>query len=140
MKMRVVFFTCLLSLALCLPALAEMKEFAKFKIDVPAGWTTEVDGDTVGIIAPDKSAAISVTVAASEGATPEAIAKDLSEAFKGSAPEKSDDVYVFTFKNESGVDSVGVVAGLGDGKQVAVVTITGEHADVEKIVGSLEKK
>ena len=140
MKMRVVFFTCLLSLALCLPALAEMKDFGKFKIEVPAGWTTAVDGDTVGITAPDKSASISVTVAASDGATPEAIAKELSAAFKGSAPTKDDDAYVFTFKNENGVDSVGVVGGLGDGKQVAVVTITGEHADVEKILNSLEEK
>jgi len=138
MKMRLLFFTLLLSLVLCMPAMAEVKDFDKFTALVPAGWTTDKDDDTVVFMGPDNSAVITVTVVQNDGTALEELAKQAAADLKGTAPEKDDDGYMFTFKNDNGVDGFAVVT--GDDKHVALITVTGEHADVEKILGSIEDK
>jgi hypothetical protein len=139
MKIRVLFLTVLLSLALCLPAMAEKKDFGKFKVLVPAGWTDTVDEETVILAAPDNSAVITISVAEHEGMSATDIAKEMSKALKGSTPERdADGDYTFTYKNENGAEGVGVVS--VDGKNFVFITLTGEHADVDKILESVEDK
>ena len=139
MKMRLFFFTLLLSLALCLPAMAQTKDFGKFKMLVPAGWTDAVDGSTVSLKAPDKSAAITITIGDREGASAAVIAKAFSKEFNGSAPEEDEDGdCTFTFKNASGVDAHAAVS--IEGKNFILITLTGEHPDADKILESIEEK
>ena len=137
MKIKVLLFAFFMSFALSLPALAEVKDFGKFKVDVPAGWTAKDDDGTVIIAAADNSAVITITAGDNDGTSIEELAKQVSAELKGSAPKLEDDTYIFTFKNENGVDSHGFVS--GDAKQFALVTITGEHSDTEKILNSLEE-
>ena len=41
---------------------AGVQDFGKFTIDVPEGWTATQDGETVGIVKNDNSAALSISV------------------------------------------------------------------------------
>ena len=89
--------------------------------------------------APDNSAVITISVAEHEGMSATDIAKEMSKALKGSTPERdADGDYTFTYKNENGAEGVGVVS--VDGKNFVFITLTGEHADVDKILESVEDK
>ena len=141
MKMKTMFFAFLLSLALCLPTLAEVKDFGNFTGNVPAGWTTFKNNDTgvVGIIAPDKSAAVSIYLDKNPAENIEELAKQFFAALKGSDLKKvQDNTFRFTFKNESGVESKCAIS--GDSELFCMVTVTGNHPEVENIVNSLQPK
>ena len=58
-------------------AFAAVQDFKNFTVDVPDDWTATQNGTTVGIVANDNSAAVSVTVDKRDGME----AKDLAAAF-----------------------------------------------------------
>ncbi|MDR3321315.1 MAG: hypothetical protein LBS93_02615, partial [Synergistaceae bacterium] len=61
--------------------------------------------------------------------------KQASEELKGTKPKKSGDAYTFDFDNGSGITSHAII--MGDDEFVAVITITGEHDDIEGILDSM---
>lgn len=127
-------------LAFAATASAEVIDFSNIhlKIDVPAGWTYASDGDTASMIAEDKSCAITVAKTAAEGITAEAAAKQMAAEHKGTEPQKLDDVtYQYTFKNENGVDTV-VTVGV-ENNLLMVISVTGQHAEVSNILGSIQE-
>jgi hypothetical protein len=125
---------------LCLSAstaFAEMKTFPKFKVDVPAGWTASQDGETVILVANDKSASVSITVASTQGMTLKDLAAAMAQQLKGSQPQAFDDGYYFTFKSEA-VESSAIIT--GDDKEYALFVSTGDSPQIEQIMNSLEDK
>lgn len=135
------FHASLLVLALLLSmstlAVAAVKDFPKFSIDVPAGWTSSQDGPTVILIADDKTASISITVGDTEGETIETLAKAFTQELKGSAPTPKDGGYTFTFKSGA-VESNAFIT--GEGKEYALFVVTGTHASIPAIMESLKEK
>lgn len=132
------FWAILAGLAFSALASAAVTEFKDFSLNVPDGWTSNQDGSTVSVVANDKSAAVSITVDKTEGAS----LKDLAEAFKqrlnGSDPVLEDDVYRFTFTNPAGVESNAILT--GDEDRFCLIVITGEHPDLKAMLDSLEEK
>ena len=84
-------------LAFSVAAFAEVKDFKDFTVDVPDDWTAAQDGTTVSVTANDKSAAISITVDATDGMSLKDLAAAFAEKLKGSDLKEEDDVYSFTF-------------------------------------------
>ncbi len=123
-----------LVLAFALTASAEIKQFARFSVDVPEGWTTAQEGDTVNITAKDNSASLSVTLSSTRGVSIKDIAAGLSRQHKGSEPEESNGS--FTFALNDGRSNATVV---GDDKDFLSLIITGEHAQLGDIIDSIKE-
>ena len=86
-------------------AFAEVKDFGPYTIDVPAGWTAEQDGETVGFVKNDNSASMSISYDTTDGATLKEIADAFVEALKGKNLKETELGYNFQMTNDSGVES-----------------------------------
>ena len=119
------------------PAEAKVMQFDHFSIDVPAGWEMQEyrENFTVGFTAPDKSAALTVSVFDSEGMSLEECAKSLMEELKGGNLKKEKHAYTFEFKNQNGVGCRALVAA---SEMIVCVTMIGEHGAFDAMVSSLE--
>ena len=128
-----------LFLLLCGGAFAAVQDFPKFKIDVPSDWTSSQAGPTVILIANDKTASISITVAPTEGAPLAELAKAFVNELKGTdlAPESGG--FSFTFKSGEAA-SRALLMENPDTKEYVLIAITGENPKVSQILGSLQDK
>lgn len=123
-------------------AFGAVQDFSKFSLDVPAGWSASEQDDTVTLIADDKTASMTISVASTEGNSLEAVANGLSETLKGTKPEvDADGDYSFTFDNGNGVTSHALITG-ADGMFCAFVMtgIENKASDIQAILGSLKVK
>lgn len=139
MKMKWGLLTLAMILLLCGTAFGAVQDFPKFKIDVPSDWTASQQGPTVILLANDKSASISITVAPMEGVSLEDLAKAFSKEFNGSAPTATDGGFGFTF-TAGAVPSHAFIADNPDTKEYVLVAVTGENPKVEEILNSLQDK
>ena len=73
-------------------AFAAVQDFKDFTVDVPDDWTATQNGTTVGIVANDNSAAVSVTVDKRDGMEAKDLAAAFAEKLKGSEPVFEDNV------------------------------------------------
>ena len=119
-------------------AFAAVQDFNDFTVDVPDDWTATQNGTTVGIVANDNSAAVSVTVDKRDGMEAKDLAAAFAEKLKGSEPVLEDDVYHFDFKNEAGVESRAIL-NTEDDKYLLLV-ITGQNPKLEALIDSIEGK
>jgi hypothetical protein len=132
-------FCLCLALSTATAAFANMQSFKHFTVDVPQGWDAAEDGEVVSILAPGHTAAISIAVDSAEGMTTENLAKAMSTQLKGSAPVAADaGGFAFTFKNQSGVESKSTL--FVNNNQYVMITVTGSHPDVPRILQSLKDK
>ena len=107
-------------------------------VDVAPGWFYEGEDDNIVLIAEDQSCAITITVVAAEGVTGRDAAFGMSKEHGGSEPQEiGEDFYFYSFQNENGVECR-VFVGAEDGK-LKVISITGDHQDVEDILNSIEE-
>jgi len=128
----------ILALALPFAALAAVQEFEHFTIDVPAGWSPTQDGPTVGVMADDKSASMSVTVSEIEGGMPlRDVAAELSQALGATAPAvDSDGAHSFTLNHGA---THAMITG-EDGKWYMMLVFTGQNPALQGIMGSIKIK
>ena len=122
-------------------AFAGVQDFGKFTVDVPAGWTATPDGETVGIVKNDNTAAVSITYDSLDGASLKEIAEAFVGALNGKGLKDEGGVYSFTMTNENGVESKCYVS--GDDKNYGLIVVTGgENApdEVSAIMDSLTDK
>jgi len=134
----IVFGLCLM-LSMTTVSFANTQSFKHFSVDVPQGWEAAEDGEVVSILAPGHVAAISVAVDSAEGMTTENLAKTMATQLKGSTPVAVDaGGYAFTFKSQNGVDSKSTL--FVNNNQYVMITVTGSHPDVPKILQSIKDK
>ena len=119
-------------------AFAAVQDFKDFTVDVPDDWTATQNGTTVGIVANDNSAAVSITMDKREGMEAKDLAAAFAQKLKGSEPVLEDDVYTFTFKNDSGVESKAIL-NTEDDKYLMLV-ITGQNPKLEALIDSIQEK
>ena len=134
-------FVCAFALMLLLSsaAFAVTKEFGRFTIDVPDGWSASDEGNgTTSIMAEDKSAALTVTINDLKGATLGEVAEQMSNALGGTKPDvDADGDYSFDFSS-GGVASRAVMT--GDNREYMMLSITGQHEELAGILNSIEIK
>ncbi len=119
-------------------AFAAVQDFKDFTVDVPDDWTATQNGTTVGIVANDNSAAVSITVDKRDGMEAKDLAAAFAEKLKGSEPVLEDDVYHFDFKNEAGVESRAILNTEGD--NYLLLVITGQNPKLEALIDSIQEK
>ena len=120
---------------------AGVQDFGKFTVDVPEGWTATQDGETVGIVKNDNSAALSISVDSTDGASLKEIADEFVKALNGRNLAFTDGTYQFEMTNANGVDSKAVLS--GDDSNYALFVITGaENApdEISKMLDSVKEK
>ena len=131
-----------LSLAVLFVALfAAVQDFGAYTVDVPDGWTAEQDGETVGIVKNDNSAAVSITYDSTDGASTQEIAEAFVQALNGKNLQGEGDAFTFEMTNANGVDSKCFV--FAENGKYALVVATGiENApdEISAIMDSLEDK
>ena len=119
-------------------AFAAVQDFNDFTLDVPDDWTATQDGTTVGVVANDKSASVSITVDKRGGMEARDLAAAFSQELKGSAPVIEDNVYTFFFNNDSGVESKAILS--TDDERYFLLVITGQNPKLEALIDSLKGK
>ena len=119
-------------------AFAAVQDFKDFTVDVPDDWTATQNGTTVGIVANDNSAAVSITMDKRDGMEAKDLAAAFAEKLKGSEPVLEDDVYHFDFKNEAGVESRAILNTEGD--KYLMLVITGQNPKLEALIDSIQEK
>lgn len=140
--MKKILVAFLFVLTFSLGASAAVKDFAHFSADVPDGWTAQADGSVVAFLAPGNAAALSIAYDKTGGMAGDALAKAMSQALKGSAPQTVDkDQFTFEF-TQNGVKSTCFMAVEGD--TYVMFTITDPsgkfQTQIDGIIDSLEEK
>ena len=139
--MKKLFLALTLVAVFAAASFAGVQDFGKFTIDVPEGWTATQDGETVGIVKNDNSAALSISVDSTEGASLKEIADEFVKALNGRNLTFTDGTYQFEMTNANGVDSKAVLS--GDDSNYALFVITGaENApdEITKMLDSVKEK
>ena len=88
-------FTLIFAFMLCLPAFAAEKTFTSLTMDVPEDWQVALE-DPVTLINTKTGSTLSAGVTPANGQSAEALAKVMSEGFKGQTPIAEGDGYLFT--------------------------------------------
>lgn len=131
-------FAFLLVASMAATAAAGTMEFSKFRVEVPEGWTAKEEDKTISLLAPGNAAAISIVWDTSDAIPAKDLAKAMSTQLKGTAPVPEDGGYSFTFKNKVGVMSKSIM--FADRKEYIMLTVTGEHRQLDRILQSLQSK
>ena len=139
MKMKWSVSVLALVLLLCTTASAAVQDFPKFKIDVPDDWSTSQSGPTIILLANDRSASISITIAPTEGVPLEQLAKAFSQELKGSAPAAGSGGFEFSFKAGE-AESQALILENPDSKEYVLIAVTGQNPKIPDIINSLQDK
>lgn len=121
-------------------ALAEVKYFRGFSIDVPDGWVSSQEQGSAVIYDKDQSCLVTITVDQANGKKGEEMAKMFQEQFKGGplSPEKEmGDAFSFTFKDDDGDENRALVA-VGDDDKCVFMTILGDHPQLAGMLATMK--
>ena len=111
------------------------RRFSLFSVDVPAGWTATEEDGVVFLIAGDKSAALTVAYRETGGAGAQEIAEALAKELGGDTPRQEGEAWLFSFRNEHGVESRAVLS--VQGPRFALFILTGESPLLGEILRSV---
>ena len=116
---------------------AARQTFEHFSINVPAGWTVDDDREnsTVTFVAPDESAALTISAFEHGGASLDDLANALMQQLDGAGLRAFAQTYQFSFSAE-GVDSLAFVA--IHEAYCMFTTIIGQHADIQGMLESVQ--
>lgn len=136
-----------LALVLVSASFAEVKEFAKFSINVADGWTASDNQGTAVITKNDNSAQLTISIADAGGATAAQLAEAFVEEFKKSflsvsAPvADADGDYSWEMTTPAGATSKAALS--VDGSDFILIVITNAEAapaDISAMLGSIQQK
>lgn len=121
---RKIFLCTLIILVLASQASAKIQRFGHFKVDVPSGWTGELQGQTLLVKSNSVNASLAVAFAETGEASFTDIVERLYIQMKGENLQQDEDGdYSFTFKNLAGGESIALV--MGDDGYYLVLSLTG---------------
>ena len=139
---RKIFLCTLIILALAGQVNAGTQRFGNYVVNVPSGWTGELQGQTLVV----KSDSVNASVAVAFAETGEASFTDIVERLyiqmSGENLEQDEDGdYTFTFTNLAGGESLAMITG-GDGYYLVLsmtgYNIDGIEDDLNTIIDSLD--
>lgn len=120
-------------------AIADIREFRNFSLDVPEGWTAQEEGAVVRVVAEDGSASLTITADDPKGRAIGDLAAEFSLELGGTMPEKDEDGS-YTFELNGGRSQAVIT---GDEEFYMLIVGTGIEATGEvlgEILDSLEMK
>ncbi|MDL2267739.1 photosystem II reaction center PsbP family protein [Desulfovibrio sp. OttesenSCG-928-G15] len=124
-------------------AVADIKTFPGFSIDLPPGWVYEQEGITLAFFPPDKSVNLQVTVEPiinlyTEGITVKELAEEYARELGGTQPvmEQGDpNFFSFSYTSPIGLPSEASV--VVSRRRFYLITISGSHAEFARMVESV---
>ncbi|GHS87800.1 hypothetical protein AGMMS49957_08290 [Synergistales bacterium] len=117
---------------------AAKQSFGPLTVDVPKDWKVAETDEQLTFTAPDNSAALTIIVGATEGASLSDIAKGIAQELKGSAPQKAEGGYAFAFKNANGINCyMSIVGDEAQGFYMGVMQ-AGDHPQMQGLMDSIE--
>lgn len=132
---RKIFVSMLVILVVVSQASAKIRSFGHFRVEVPSGWTAELQGQTLIVKSEHVNASVAVAFAETGGASFTDIVERLYTQMDGDNLEQdSDGDYTFTFTNVAGGESVAIIIN-AEGYYL-VLSITGY--DIEEVQSDLE--
>ncbi len=135
-------FTSLCSIVfLCaLPniALAEVREYALFSIDIPKGWTIKEEVKTYIFMEPKEQCVINLTAATHQGASYNELGILLYQNLQGMKPKSDDDGFTFLVDTKSEIVSTARLTYQGD--NFVLMVASGACKNFQDIVSSLTMK
>ena len=115
------------------------RRFNRFSIELPAGWQGSEEGDVVTLVAPDKSAALTVVSQASEGQDVQLVAETLARELGAESPPRQDGPsWVFSFANQHGAQSRAVLS--QQGPRFVVFIFTGESPHFAEMLKTVQDR
>ena len=119
-----------LVMMICSCACAGMQSFGNFRVNVPSGWSGELQGSTLVIKSDNGNSSVAVAFAQSGGASLSDIVERLYAQMGGDNLQQDEDGdYVFSFTNRAGAESIALIT--GDEEYYLVVSITGYDDSIE---------
>ena len=135
--MKKLLFAVAMVLAFAVSAVAAVKEVGQVTVDVPAGWTTQVQGPASIVIAPDQKAVVTVALAPASGATAQTLAETAAKGMNGKDLKADGDGWVFAFSHSGATGSVRTSV---QNDQAVIRTMIGENPELIKIARSVKLK
>lgn len=133
--LRKMFVAMMLLLVLAVGAGAEVQRFGHFTVNVPDGWTGELQGNTLVVKSERTNSSLAVAFNETGGASLSEIVERLYVQMEGENLEQDEDGdYMFTFRNLAGAESVAIVT--EDDGYYLVLSLSG--FDDEKVMSELE--
>ena len=121
---RRIFLCALIVIVLASQVSAKTQRFGHFRVDVPSGWTGELQGQTLLVKSDSVNASLAVAFAEMGGASLTDIVERLYIQMKGDNLQQDEDGdYSFTFKNLAGGESIALI--MGDDGYYLVLSLTG---------------
>lgn len=137
--MKKLFLSMVLTLAMAVPAFAEVKDFKTFTADVPEGWQVVEEAGKVSLTSTAENSAITFMHAPLEGATGKQIADTFVQQLNAKdLKDEGDGVYTFNFDAGKGVISHCAVS--TDDTTFLFISVTGESPAIAGIMSSLTPK
>ena len=125
--MKKVLFAAAMVLAFAVSASAAVKEVGPVTVDVPEGWTTQVQGPASIVLAPHQKS----------GATAQTLAENASKGMGGKDLKADGDGWVYAFSH-SGAQGLIRVSVQKD--QAVICTMIGENPELMEIARSVKLK
>ena len=114
----------ILVMAMVSQASAKIQKFEHFSVNVPTGWSAELQGQTLLVKSKRMNASVAVAFAETGGASLSDIAERLYTQMEGEDIERdSDGDYTFTFTNLAGGRSFAIITGTEE--YYLVLSVTG---------------
>ena len=123
-------------------AYAEIREFSRFMLDVPETWRASEENGVITLMDNDQSASITLRVLQPRD-TLENTATFLAKETGGTVPVKDGGIYRFTFdtiRKDSSISTRVMLGKSDDGSEFCMISVTGEHPDVNHILRSMQGK
>ena len=139
---RKIFLCTLIILALAGQVHAGTQRFGNYVVNVPSGWTGELQGQTLIVKSDNVNASVAVAFAKTGEASLTDIVERLYIQMSGENLEQDEDGdYTFTFTNLAGGESLAMITG-GDGYYLVLsmtgYNIDGIEDDLNTIIDSLD--
>ena len=126
-------------------ALAEMRRFTGFSLDLAPGWKAEeVSGPdnlkAVIINHPQKKTMLTIGLEPLNGKSLKEKTEDLAKEVKGESEYLGDGVYLVAFTNQEGVDTFITLVAANEGREYLAAAIIGDPTDpdVQHMLDSIE--
>ena len=141
-RLKIALFLVILPILISGVAHAGEREFTRFFMDVPETWRVSEEDGVITLTDNNRTASITVRVLSPRD-TLENTAAFFAEKTGGTSPVKEDGFYSFTYRTTEGNQTVLTRVMLGksdDGAEFCMVSLSGEHPEMNAILGSLRSK
>lgn len=138
MKKKAAGLLFILVLVYAVSASAAIRDFTKFRLNVPDGWTATENNSVLFLMSPGNAASVSIASDSAAGMNAKELAEVMTETLKGSQPVAEKGGYSFLFDSGAGIETKAFL--FVRDEQFVMITITGTDPQLNGVLGSISQK